>query len=358
MGIKIMGGYDSATGWPPDDSTGVEFQDDVDIPGQFRGGGAGFGPGGFRGSPRVTAPASGPPPGTSISGVPGGGGASASGGGWGWPGAATLLNRLPLPPIARGAIAGAGIMAPTPAQGPGLTPEQMAHGPSDPADLLPPQPAFQPNYVRPEGQIQRQFPPWSTPGDHAGAAPYNMVRPEGEIQRTFPMWSTPPAPAPEGIPRGMPGRAVTPPATYPHMPWPDTGVAPPSDRTGAIAPRATPRAAGPAAARQQPNLGNYAPPLAPGFTTFDRPNMSPQNSARGRQGAEQMGMLDLSRLFGGGAPAVNPNVPAAAAAPAAAVRRVPPSVLSRAPGPMDPSIIARQKMKRSKSSTTSQGGGY
>ena len=57
---SILRGYDPNTGWPPDDSTGVNWDPDTDIPGQF-------GRGGFRSAPRLTAPASGPPPGISLS---------------------------------------------------------------------------------------------------------------------------------------------------------------------------------------------------------------------------------------------------------------------------------------------------
>ena len=64
MATVNLGGYDPNTGWPPDDSTGVNWDPDTDIPGQF-------GKGGFRTAPRLTAPASGPPPGVSLSG-PGG----------------------------------------------------------------------------------------------------------------------------------------------------------------------------------------------------------------------------------------------------------------------------------------------
>ena len=92
MAVKAPGdngGYDPNTGWPPDDSTGVNWQNDVELPGKFKGGGAGFGwgdtdlpgnfgPGGFQGSSRLTAPAAGPPPGISLSN--GGGGSPAAGG--------------------------------------------------------------------------------------------------------------------------------------------------------------------------------------------------------------------------------------------------------------------------------------
>ena len=82
MAVRAPGdsGYDPSTGWPPDDSTGVNWDNDVelpgkfpfrwgntDLPGQFRGGGQGFGPGGFLGNPRLTANPAGPPPGVSLS---------------------------------------------------------------------------------------------------------------------------------------------------------------------------------------------------------------------------------------------------------------------------------------------------
>ena len=54
--------------------------------------------------------------------------------------------------------------------------------------------------------------------------------------------------------------------------------------------RSAARALGPAAQQQQPNLGADNP----AFTTFYfHSNMTPQNSARGHQGGEKMGMLDL-----------------------------------------------------------------
>jgi hypothetical protein len=69
-----------------------------------------------------------------------------------------------------------------------------------------------------------------------------------------------------------------------------------------------------------------------------------------------MGMLDLSGLFGGGAkqPAAAAAAPRKIKIPASARAEVPPE----APGPVDASIIARQKMRRPKASSSSQGGGY
>jgi hypothetical protein len=110
-----------------------------------------------------------------------------------------------------------------------------------------------------------------------------FTRPDHPSTMRYPMWPTPPAPT--ASPSG--GGGIGSDARFPVGP-PITAPATPPPR-----PRAAPRAAGPAAQQQQPNLGAYNP----AFTTFDRPNMTPQNSARGHQGGEQMGMLDLSKLF-------------------------------------------------------------
>ena len=156
---------------------------------------------------------------------------------------------------------------------------------------------------------------------------------------------------PEAPMSSVHGNPAAAPTTYPHMPWPDTGVAP------AAAP-----AASPAAARQRPNLGTYgAPPAAVANSPFivaDRPNMSPQNSAQGRQGAPQMGMLDLSRLFGGGQPAP------AAAAPYGLRRR---ATRPGATGSVGSDAVAAATTRdaslpprrpKVKVSSTSEGGGY
>jgi hypothetical protein len=101
---------------------------------------------------------------------------------------------------------------------------------------------------------------------------------------------------------------------------------------------------------QQPNLGNYG---ASPFTTLDyRPNSGPNERNRGSPVATA---LDLSHLFGGGQPAPVTAAPAKNT-PLGPLYRQPSTHLIE-PGPEDPSIIARQKMKRRKSSTTSQGGG-
>ena len=65
------------TPFPPDESGAPPFQNDVDLP-WWQGGGQGFGPGGFLGNPRLTANPAGPPPGVSLSG-PGGSSAAVPG---------------------------------------------------------------------------------------------------------------------------------------------------------------------------------------------------------------------------------------------------------------------------------------
>ena len=67
MAAVNLGGYDPNSGWPPDDSTGQGWGDDIDLPGRF--GRGGFAPQG--GS--LTGPASGSPPGVSLAGPNGNG---------------------------------------------------------------------------------------------------------------------------------------------------------------------------------------------------------------------------------------------------------------------------------------------
>ena len=92
MGITVRGGYNTESGWPADDSTGIQYENDVEIPGKFQGGGRGFGwgdtelpakygPGGFYkpgGVPALVGPTSGQQ-GTSLSSVPPGGAAANQG---------------------------------------------------------------------------------------------------------------------------------------------------------------------------------------------------------------------------------------------------------------------------------------
>jgi hypothetical protein len=246
LAVRAPGDYDPNTGWPPDDSTGVNWQNDVDLPGQF-------GPGGFRASPKLTAPVSGPPPGMSLpttqaaptnaAGMgphidpttgqpemltgPGGIAEKTAGG----------FNPLSLlgggNPYWRGAIAAGGVLTPTPAETGEFNPAMVTGRPDAPLPLHMPHRPVTP-----------------TPG----AAP-------------------------------MPARPVT--------PTPITAYPTPT-------PPPRPRAAGPAAVKQQPNLGY--------FTTGDRPNANPDigggmlggGFAGGRGGPvgnRTMGMLDLSKLF-------------------------------------------------------------
>ena len=71
MATRPLGtGYDPNSGWPPDDSTNVPWDSDVDLSGYGR-----FGGGGFTPNPKLTGPVTGTPPGLSLSG-PGGNGAA------------------------------------------------------------------------------------------------------------------------------------------------------------------------------------------------------------------------------------------------------------------------------------------
>ena len=324
MALKTFGsGWDPNSGWAPDDSTDVPWQSETDLPGQFQGGGAGFGPGGFQGSPRLTGPASGPPPGISLSANPGGGSAPATGGpGIFPPTNSTIPTNKSVGPFTGGTatdaiIRGAGnvarrfnplrripladIVTPTDE----LAPPSADEAPSwsyTPGAVRPvPRPAGEPSPSNVPDNFPDQTPKFPTPTGYppVGTAP-NFVRPEADVPRTYPSWPTPPAPAPfTGDPRNEPNNFPNSPnAIGAPVPTPIGSPAP------AIPPRrVVPRAAGPAAVRQQPNLGNYGP-----FTTITRPNMNPGigggmlggGSAGGRGGAggpPQMTALDLSKLF-------------------------------------------------------------
>ena len=367
MAVRPIGGYDPDTGQPIDDSTGIQWQDDVTLP-KWQGGGQGFGPGGFQGSPRLTAPASGPPPGVSLSANPHGdgptpinpdevippnsrpiapnrqvgpftGGSATENvfpqpqGPGGWMGMIPgLLSRFGVP----AAAIGAGVAGIQNENQPGNVP---AHG-TGPQDVMSPEEIYRRQHGPPPSNVPQ-------PGFQQPAHPSTM---------RYPSWPTPPAPTgvdatiPPFTARGQPSRPVTPtPATaYP------------------ASPVATPAVAGPAAARQQPNLGNYSP-----FTTVSRPNANPGigggmlgggvNSPRGQGGAPLGTALDLSRLFGGGQPA-----PAAAApvrAPVAApvyrqpsIRMIPPAIpIGGGAGNV---MEAPTGTSRRKGSSSSQGGGY
>ena len=277
MAVRAPGDYDPNTGWPPDDSTGVQWQNDVNLPGQFKGGGAGFGPGGFQSNPRLTANPAGPPPGMSLpTNTAGSAPTNAAGmtphidpttgqpemltG----PGGLVEKTRGSMNPFGfigrgnpywRGAIAAGGVLTPTPAETGELSPQQS----------LPPRTA---------GGFTTNMDPTTTP------------------------YNAPPATYPH-----MPWPPNADNADNTHMPWPDTGAPGVGSPAPAVpVPRPAP---GGAVARQRPNLGTYAAPPAAipsnPFTTLDyRPNSGPNERNRGSPVATA---LDLSRLFGGGQPA-------------------------------------------------------
>ena len=304
MAVRPIGGYDPNTGWPPDDSTGLPWQSDTALPGQFQGGGAGFGPGGFQGSPKLTAPASGPPPGMSLSANPGGG-APATGGADVFPpvnstippnksvgpftgGTATDAIfggvRRFLPKVIGRRIPFADLVTPTDELAPAAADEAPTNLPSQRPSGVPDPDIGQPGVTR--GPVPVNLP---QPGFQQPAHPSTM---------RYPSWPTPPAPAASpNIPiGGGPGNVMQAP----------TGT--PAPATPPPRPRVVPTA-GPAATRQQPNLGSYGP-----FTTVPRPNANPGigggmlggnsgmaniggGGARGAGGAPTMTALDLSRLF-------------------------------------------------------------
>ena len=304
MAAVNLGGYDPNTGWPPDDSTGVNWDPDVDIPGQF-------GKGGFRSAPRLTAPASGPPPGVSLSGP---GGAAAPTGPDVVPPTNTPLRPGASPAIRPGGYGPATSGEPIPAGGGGGLFSRLAGflpsifsptaaGVAAPAAIAAAgykygEPGRAKLTVDPRidasgsggfdvGQPlgSQNGPDASSPG--AGAPP--AYRPEDSPSytdpRTFPSWPTPPAPAPSAGGGGGIGSDARFPVGPPITGTPAPAVPPPRPRVV--------RAAGPAAVRQQPNLGAYSGPFSPSY----RPNADVAGGARGRQSVPQMTTLDLSKLF-------------------------------------------------------------
>ena len=211
MAVRAPGDYDPNTGWPPDDSTGIPWGDDIELPGSFQGGGAGFGPGGFQGSPRLTAPASGPPPGMSLSANPGGGAAAVPGDVFP-PTNSTIPPHKSVGPFT-GGTATENIMAPVFAVRAGFSnplrriPLADIVTPTD--ELAPPTGVELPRTLgrSPSGpSFPDQTPKFPPPTGYppVGTAP-NFVRPEANVPRTYPSWPTPPAPAPfTGDPRNEP----------------------------------------------------------------------------------------------------------------------------------------------------------
>jgi hypothetical protein len=172
-------------------------------------------------------------------------------------------------PALRGALAAAGVMAPSPAE---------------------------------TGELQRRYwpsvqdPTIMAGGPGAGATPVApFTPPEHPHSAIYPSWPTPPAGVTSG---GSPASTSTAPPHRPVTPTP-----------AAAAP------AGPVRTPGAPNLGYYNPRFVP----IDRPNMDAAGGARRGGGPAQMTALNLAGLFGGGQP--NPaNVPSAAAQPVSATR--------------------------------------
>lgn len=273
MAVRAPGDYDPNTGWPPDDSTGVRWQDDVTLPGQFQGGGAGFGPGGFQGNPKLTGPASGPPPGISLSN---GGASAAPTNAVGMsphidpttgqpemltgPGGLVEKTRGSMNPFGfigrgnpywRGVIAAGGVLTPTPAETGEFTPAE-------------------PNFVRPDAPRGGGLPAAAAaPGGGIGSDANRPVMGAGGFPTTY----------------ANPG-------AQPAMPNPTSLIGSPAPAVPPVRP-AHLRGAGPAAVRQQPNLGAYNP-----FITLPyRPNAPAEGGGRGGGGPPVATALDLSRLF-------------------------------------------------------------
>ena len=339
----------------------------------------GYGPGGFFGDPRLTGPAGGDPWGMSLgSAPPNVAGTSEAIGGFD-PRTNSAALRQPIPTN----------RALVPSNGGGLfgrlrgwLPSILGGNPAAAIGVGTPAALAAHRYKYPEPgretlSVEPRIDAASSGGIHVGqrlgpsqpdsTTPFQQ--PAHPSTMRYPMWPTPPAPTGAGIDatippftaRGQPSRPVTPtPATaYP------------------ASPVAMPAAAGPAAARQQPNLGNYNP-----FTTVDRPNAS---ATGWNPGAPQATALDLSRLFGGGQPAAAAPRAVGGGAPTAANPNNPywgPNTAGRAVGggPIMPTDITgfpvagvnvpaaasgftvnpdlSTRRPRPRSSSSSQGGGY
>ena len=333
-----------------DDSS---VDDSGDGPPWWRGG---FGLGGFFGNPSLTAPATGAPPGTSLM-------TPTNAAGMGphidpttgqpemltGPGSITDRNVSKFNNPMSWLTMGANLYPP--ARIPALAAAEITRATPTANDAAPTNAWFQ----RPSGV-----------GGMPGPQVTNPPQPDHPSTMRYPMWPTPPAPT--GIDATIPpftARPVTPtPATaYP------------------ASPVATSAAAGPAAVRQQPNLGAYG--AGGPFTTLDyRPNSGPNERNRGSPVATA---LDLSRLFGGGQPAAAAPRAVGGGAPTAANPNNPywgPNTAGRAVGggPIMPTDITgypvagvnvpaaargftvnpdlSTRRPRSRSSSSSQGGGY
>ena len=284
-------GYDPNSGWPADDSTSIPWDSDVDLSGQF-------GPGGFAPNPKLTGPATGPPPGVSLSG-PGGVGGNPT------PNIDANLSARPAP--------ASGPQFSGPQNPPLRNPPAVRTGPGPYTDVTPNAAApgiwdrlkgFIPGILAGAGPAAvpalaaggAAAGAWAEPRtprvdpriSAAGTGGFDVEQPLGggpqpahPSTMRYPSWPSGAAPAPTSS-TPLPARPVTPtPATAYGFPMPP------------VRPRAAPAAAGPAAVAQQPNLGNYAP--------IYQPNIARTGNVRGgRSGdsnAPMMGALDLSRLF-------------------------------------------------------------
>lgn len=307
-------GYDPATGWPPDDSTGVGWQNDVelpgkfpfrwgntDLPGQFRGGGQGFGwgdttlpdnfgPGGFRGSPKLVANPAGPPPGVSLSGP--GGSSAAVPGDVIPPTNSTIPNNKSVGAFTGGTSTengGPRIGTAVDAEPYWRDPKWASSAHIDPTTGKPEM------LTGPGGLVEKTRGSINPFGFIGGGNPYwrgaiaagGVLTPSpaetGEFNPAMvagrpeaPMGGVHGVPA-AAAPSQPPARPYTPtPATaYPAAPMPARPVTP------------TPRAAAPRAAAPPPSA----------FTLIDRPNADVAGGARGRQSVPRISALDLSKLF-------------------------------------------------------------
>jgi hypothetical protein len=269
MATRPLGtGYDPNSGWPPDDSTNVGWYD-TDLYGNF-------GPGGFAPNPKMTGPVTGTPPGLSLSG-PGGNGAAINPDQVIPPENSTIPNMKSVGPFTGGSATDAIVRGASKyglRRVPGVGTAMDLVSPTD--ELAGPTGVELPRTLgrSPSGPARYGPPSASTPP----LTPF--TQPAHPSTMRYPMWSTPPAPAPSaggGI--GSDARfPVGPPITAPAMP--------------PVRPRVAP--AGPAAAQQQPNLGNYAP--------IYQPNIARTGNVRGGRSGDDnaplMGAPDWSRLFG------------------------------------------------------------
>jgi hypothetical protein len=360
MASVNLGGYDPNSGFEPDDSTDIPWRKNVRLPGQWQGGGQGFGTGGngwgdtdlpgnfgrggFRPSGgAITAPATGTPPGLSLSGgsadginmslgpddtitppenspIPPNkqvgartnpftdayinpstgrpefvGGPNATIG----PGSAAANPRVPmswLNPLGRIGIAAGAIMQPTPtASDDTISPEMAGQRPQHPSSTgRMPQP---PPGLLSGGGIgsDARFPTATMPG-HGGIGSDANAPLMGA--GGFPTTYGAPGQQPP-VPGAAPGAA---PGSIPIGGGPGNVMQAP---TGGRSPVRTPASAGPAAVRQQPNMGSYDPNGR--FVMIDRTNAPAESGGRGGGGGPMQTALNLSSLFGGGAPAAAPQ---------------------------------------------------